>query len=90
MKDYFRARMARWIRKRQGPDTLPLTLSRRRLYILPTRAGLGFGILLLLMLIAGLNYANSTALFLTFLLTDPPTSRERVFCFSLLFPTPLP
>jgi uncharacterized protein (DUF58 family) len=64
-----RGRMARWIRKRQGPDSLPLTLSRRRLYILPTRAGIGFGLLLILMLVAGLNYANSTALFLTFLLT---------------------
>src|SRR5579862_4763290 len=59
--------MARWIRKRQGPDSLPLTLSRSRLYILPTRAGVG--LLLILMLVAGLNYANSTALFLTFLLT---------------------
>ena len=69
MKSYLRGRMARWIRKRQGPDELPLTLSRRRLYILPTRIGVGFGLLLILMLVAGLNYANSTALFLTFLLT---------------------
>ncbi|MBS0416509.1 MAG: DUF58 domain-containing protein [Proteobacteria bacterium] len=61
--------MARYIRKRQGPDTLPLTLARRRLYILPTRTGVGFSLLLLLMLVAGLNYANSLALFLTFLLT---------------------
>src|ERR1700761_2428362 len=68
MRSYLRRRMAKWIRKRQGPDNLPLTLSRRRLYILPTRAGLGFTILLALMLVAGLNYANSTALFLTFLL----------------------
>ena len=60
--------MARWVRKRQGPDSLPLTLSRRRLYVLPTRAGIGFGLLLILMLVAGLNYANSSALFLTFLL----------------------
>jgi uncharacterized protein (DUF58 family) len=61
--------MARWIRKRQGPDSLPVTLARRRLYILPTRSGIGFGVLLILMLVAGLNYANSIALFLTFLLT---------------------
>jgi len=67
MKSYLRGRMARWIRKRQGEDSLPLTLSRRRLYILPTRAGVGFGLLLMLMLVAGLNYANSAALFLTFL-----------------------
>ena len=61
--------MAAWVRRRQGEDTLPLTLLRRRLYILPTRAGLGFGVLLLFMLVAGLNYANSLALFLTFLLS---------------------
>jgi len=68
MRQYLRGRLARWIRKRQGPDSLPLTLSRRRLYILPTRVGVGFGVLLALMLVAGLNYANSLALFLTFLL----------------------
>lgn len=63
----FRKRMAVWVRRRQGDDTLPLTLQRRRLYILPTRAGVGLGVLLMFMLIAGLNYANSLALFLTFL-----------------------
>jgi len=56
------------MRRRQGADRLPVTLERRRLYILPTRAGLAFAALLLLMLLAGLNYANSLALFLTFLL----------------------
>ena len=60
--------MAVWIKRRQGTDVLPLTLQRRRLYILPTRAGLGFAVLLALMLAAGLNYANSLALFLTFLM----------------------
>ncbi|MDB6089707.1 MAG: hypothetical protein JWN85_2491 [Gammaproteobacteria bacterium] len=63
-----RARLRAWIRRRQGADALPLTLERRRLYILPTRAGLGFGVLLLFMLLAGLNYGSSLALFLTFLL----------------------
>jgi uncharacterized protein (DUF58 family) len=62
------ARTARWMRRRQGLDQLPVVLERRRLYILPTRAGLAFAALLFLMLLAGLNYANSLALFLTFLL----------------------
>lgn len=62
------ARMAAWVRRRQGADALPLTLARRRLYILPTRAGVGFGLLWVLMLLAGLNYGNSLALFFTFLL----------------------
>jgi uncharacterized protein (DUF58 family) len=68
MRAFMQRRMAAWIRRRQGTDVLPVTLQRRRLYILPTRAGLAFGALLLLMLIAGLNYANSLALLVTFLL----------------------
>jgi len=68
VKNFFRKRMAAWFKRRQGTDALPLTLQRRRLYIVPTRAGLGFGLLLALMLAAGLNYANSLALFLTFLM----------------------
>jgi uncharacterized protein (DUF58 family) len=62
------ARAADWVRRRQGEDSLPLELRRRRLYILPTRAGLGFAVLLLAMLLAGLNYSNSLALLLTFVL----------------------
>lgn len=64
------ARAAAWALRRQGPDVLPLELRRRRIYILPTRAGLGFGALLLVMLLAGLNYANSLALIATFSLAS--------------------
>jgi uncharacterized protein (DUF58 family) len=63
-----RKRMAVWVRRRQGEDALPVSLARRRLYILPTRAGVAFGSLWVLMLLAGLNYGNSLALFFTFLL----------------------
>jgi uncharacterized protein (DUF58 family) len=63
------ARFRTWVRRRQGEDQLPLTLERRRIYILPTRAGMAFAALLFLMLLAGLNYGNSLALFITFLLT---------------------
>jgi uncharacterized protein (DUF58 family) len=55
------------MRRRQGPDALPVAVHRRRLYILPTRAGSAFALLLFFMLIAGLNYGNGLALFLTFL-----------------------
>ena len=61
-------RIARWARKRQGEDQLPQVLRARRLYILPTRAGYGAAALLFVMLIAGLNYTNSLALLLTFVL----------------------
>ena len=60
-------RVERWARARQGPDTLPLVLRAPRLYILPTRTGLAFAVLLFVMLVAGLNYTNSLALFLTFM-----------------------
>src|SRR5205807_1310808 len=63
-----RERAAAWMRRRQGVDLLPVALERRRLYILPTGTGMAFAALLFLMLIAGLNYGNSLALFLTFLL----------------------
>jgi uncharacterized protein (DUF58 family) len=68
LRSRIREAVARWAGKRQGLDALPLILASRRIYILPTRAGFGFGALALVMLLAGLNYANSLALLLTFLL----------------------
>jgi uncharacterized protein (DUF58 family) len=62
------ARAAAWARKRQGDDQLPISVHGRRLYILPTRSGAGFAFLLFFMLLAGLNYNNSMALIVTFLL----------------------
>jgi uncharacterized protein (DUF58 family) len=68
VRDTLRARMAAWARRRQGEDRLPVTIATRRVYILPTRAGLAFAALIFVMLLAGLNYANSIALMITFLL----------------------
>jgi uncharacterized protein (DUF58 family) len=62
------AALARWARARQGDDTPPLTLQARRIYILPTAAGLVAAALLFLMLLAGMNYNNSLALLLCFIL----------------------
>ena len=45
------------------------TISGRKIYILPTRYGMVFGILLGTLLIASINYANNPAFILTFLLT---------------------
>jgi len=61
-------RIAAWFLRRQGLDRLPIELRRRRLYILPTRAGVGFAVMVFAMLIAALNYGNSMALLLTCLL----------------------
>jgi uncharacterized protein (DUF58 family) len=68
LRRYAEDRGLKWARRRQGPDLLPTTLAARRLYILPTRAGVALAALLLTMLVAGLNYNNSLALLLTFLL----------------------
>jgi uncharacterized protein (DUF58 family) len=59
-------RMLRWALRRQGKDVLPLRLAPRRIYILPTRAGWTFALLILAMFIAGMNYGNGLALLLTF------------------------
>jgi uncharacterized protein (DUF58 family) len=61
-------RIGAWARRRQGDDQLPVTISTRRVYILPTRAGLAFAALVLVMLLAGINYSNSVAMLITFLL----------------------
>lgn len=50
------------------PESLPIELHRRRIYIVPTSFGVGFSILLLVMLVGALNYANNAALLLTCLL----------------------
>lgn len=63
-----RTRAAAWVRRRQGDDQLPTTIGARRVYILPSRAGLAFALLVFVMLLAGLNYANSVALMITFVL----------------------
>jgi uncharacterized protein (DUF58 family) len=62
------ATLARWAHARQGDDTLPLTLQGRRIYILPTAAGAAAAALLFVMLLAGMNYNNSLALLLCFML----------------------
>jgi len=61
--------VAAWARTRQGEDSLPLALHPRRIYILPTRLGVAAAALLFLMLVAGLNYNNSLALLLCFMLS---------------------
>jgi uncharacterized protein (DUF58 family) len=69
MRRFLRKRIAAWAKRRQGTDVPPVELATRRIYILPTSVGIGFSAMLLVMLIASINYGNSVALFLTFLLT---------------------
>lgn len=57
-----------WSARRHGRDSLPVTISRRRIYILPTRAGLMLAMMLVAMLIAGLNYNSNLGLAFAFLM----------------------
>jgi uncharacterized protein (DUF58 family) len=59
---------AGWAERRQGPDTTSVRLKRRRIYILPTRFGLLFGVLVFAMLLGSLNYGASLGFALTFVL----------------------
>jgi uncharacterized protein (DUF58 family) len=59
----------RWIARRHPPAAGPVTLRGSRVYILPTRQGWLFVSLLLVLFVGSLNYANSLAFALTFLLT---------------------
>lgn len=55
---------------RPTPDAAPVTLTQRRIYVLPTRSGLTFAFLLMLMLLGSINYGNSMGFVLTFLLAS--------------------
>ena len=64
-------RVRRWSRslmRGRKPEPLPVRLDSHRIYIVPTRAGLGFAVLLAAMLIGALNYQNNAALLLTCML----------------------
>ena len=54
----------------EGPLPPPYLLTQRRVYILPTKQGLAFTILLFIMLLGSINYSNSLGYFLTFLLAS--------------------
>lgn len=62
-----RRRWARWLDRRIPPAT-SVTLDQRRVFIFPSRVGLFFGLCLLVMLIAAINYQNNMSYALTFLL----------------------
>jgi uncharacterized protein (DUF58 family) len=57
-----------WAFRRHGPEPGVVFLTQRRVYILPTRHGVSFGLALILMLIGSINYNLSLGYVLTFLL----------------------
>lgn len=63
-----RERFARWALRTRPPEPVPVVLGQRRIYVLPTRAGLMYTISLLVMLIGSINYNLSLGYALSFLL----------------------
>ncbi|PXX91973.1 hypothetical protein DIT71_09020 [Marinobacter vulgaris] len=67
MVKLIRDRWQRWVNRRI-PRSDQRSFGQRNIFILPTGAGVVFGVLLLIMLITGINYQNSLIYLLTFLL----------------------
>ncbi len=61
-------RIDAWVLARVKRQPGPVAVPRHRVYILPTRFGYAFALLTLVMLLAAMNYSNSMAFALTFLL----------------------
>lgn len=59
----------RWATRRQHVAANNIDLGRRRIFILPTRNGMLFSVVLLFMLMGAIHYSNSLAFLLAFLLT---------------------
>ncbi len=63
-------RLRAWAARRHGRDTLPMRISRRRIYILPTRFGMMLAVIVTAMLVAGLNYNSNLGLAFAFLVAS--------------------
>lgn len=65
-----RQRLSDWIFRARIPEAPPVLLSQRRIFIIPTRTGYFFAFVLVLLLIASVNYSLSLGFLLTFLLAS--------------------
>ncbi len=68
MASALRGYFIRWLNRRHEEELPPVRLTQRRIYILPTRAGLLFGSTLMVMLVGSINYNLSLGFVLVFLL----------------------
>jgi uncharacterized protein (DUF58 family) len=66
----FRQRVSDWIFRARAPEAPPVVLVQRRVFILPTRHGYTFAFVLVLLLLASINYQLSLGYFLVFLLAS--------------------
>ena len=58
----------RWALRGRAPEAVPVILSRQRIYVLPTGAGLAFSLTLVVMYLSAVNYSLSLGHALVFLL----------------------
>lgn len=63
------ASFKRWLFRLYGPEAAPIILTQRRVYVLPTKAGVTYAAALGFMLIGAINYNLSLGYALIFLLT---------------------
>ena len=68
MLAWLRRRTRNWAARRHGVDPDPIVLTGRRIYIVPSRLGLAYAMMLFAMFLGAMNYANNLALGLTFVL----------------------
>ena len=61
-------RIDAWVLRRVRRQPGPVEVQRNRVYIVPTRFGWGFALTVLVMLLGAMNYSNSMAYALAFLL----------------------
>ncbi|MBS0545936.1 MAG: DUF58 domain-containing protein [Proteobacteria bacterium] len=78
----------RWLFRLARPEPSPILLHQRRIYVLPTSAGLGLAAALLAMLIASINYSLSLGYGLTFLIAGIGVASiihafRNLFCLSV-------
>ena len=62
-------RFVTWALRSRAPEPVPITLTQRRIYVLPSRPGLLYAVSLLVMLIGAINYNLSLGYALVFLLS---------------------
>lgn len=69
LKNPLKKRFKQWMERHNPPSSGLIRLYNRRLYILPTRFGVMYSFLLLVIFLAAINYQNSLSFALSFLLT---------------------
>lgn len=69
-----RRRIERWLFRLRPDEPAPVVLVQRRIFVLPTPAGLAYGVTLVMLLVASINYTLSLGYAFTFLLAGTAVS----------------